>query len=235
VSGVVVVGAGITGLTAAYRLLAHDGERPEVVVLEAEDRVGGKIASATVGGVELEAGPDSLLGRKPWGVELCRELGLGGDLVASAPVPTHIWTDAGLLRFPSGPFGITTDPWELWRWPGMSRRGKVRAAADLVLRSRRETSDESLGALLRRRIGDEATETLVAPLLGGLFAGDVDRMSVAHAHFGSARADVPQAPRRAGADDRCPRGAGRARADPDVDPGDRDPSRGRRVRRGGVA
>jgi protoporphyrinogen/coproporphyrinogen III oxidase len=180
VSGrVVVVGAGITGLTAAYRLLAHDGERPEVVVLEAEDRLGGKIASARVGGVELEAGPDSLLGRKPWGVELCRELGLGGDLVASAPVPTHIWTDAGLLRFPSGPFGITTDPWELWRWPGMSRRGKVRAAADLVLRGRRETSDESLGTLLRRRIGDEATETLVAPLLGGLFAGDVDRMSVA--------------------------------------------------------
>lgn len=174
---VVVVGAGIAGLATAYRL-SRAADPPDVLVLDSDDSPGGKVRSTVVGGVELEAGPDSLLARKPWALELCRELGLGDDLVAPAPVPTHIYTGKGLLRFPSGPFGISTDPVELARWPGMSYAGKARAGGDLVLPRRRDDGDESLGSLLRRRIGDEATETLVAPLLGGLFAGDIDRLSV---------------------------------------------------------
>ncbi len=172
---IVVVGGGVAGLATAYRL-SRAGR--DVLVLEAEGEPGGKVRSAEVGGLELEAGPDSLLGRKPWATELCRELGLGEDLVPPAPVPTHVYTDRGLVRFPSGPFGISTDVGELLRWPGMSLAGKLRAAADLALPARRTEEDESLGSLLRRRIGDEATERLVAPLLGGLFAGDVDRLSV---------------------------------------------------------
>ncbi|MGZ8578149.1 MAG: protoporphyrinogen oxidase [Actinomycetota bacterium] len=174
---VVVVGGGVAGLATAYRV-SRGTDAPEVLVLETDDAPGGKVRSAIVGGIELEAGPDSLLARKPWAVELCRELGLGDDLVAPAPAATHVYTDKGLLRFPTGPFGISTDPVEMLRWPGMSYAGKVRAGGDLVLPRRREEGDESLGALLRRRIGDEATETLVAPLLGGLFAGDIDRLSV---------------------------------------------------------
>jgi protoporphyrinogen/coproporphyrinogen III oxidase len=174
---VVVVGAGVAGLATAYRLSRAD-DPPDVLVLESDESPGGKVRSAVVGGIELEAGPDSLLARKPWAVELCHELGIGDDLVAPARIPTHVYTEKGLLRFPSGPFGISTDPVELARWPGMSYAGKVRAGGDLVLPRRREEEDESLGSLLRRRIGDEATETLVAPLLGGLFAGDIDRLSV---------------------------------------------------------
>ncbi len=174
---VLVVGAGVAGLATAYRLV-EGAPAPEVLVVEADPEPGGKIRSAVVGGIELEAGPDSLLARKPWAVELCRELGLGADLVEPAPPLAQVYTDEGLLPFPSGPFGISTDPMELWRWPGMSYRGKVRAGGDLVRRSRKGDADESLGSLLRRRIGDEATEKLVAPLLGGLFAGDVDRLSV---------------------------------------------------------
>ncbi|MGE5461141.1 MAG: protoporphyrinogen oxidase [Solirubrobacterales bacterium] len=174
---VVVIGGGIAGLATAYRL-SRASDPPEVVLLEAEATPGGKVRSATVGGLELEAGPDSLLARKPWAVELCRELGLGGDLVAPAPALAQVYTDAGLLPFPSGPFGISTDMLEMLRWPGMSYRGKVRAGRDLVMRARKASGDESLGSLLRRRIGDEATEKLVAPLLGGLFAGDVDLLSV---------------------------------------------------------
>jgi oxygen-dependent protoporphyrinogen oxidase len=172
---VVVVGGGITGLTAAYRL--HRAG-VDAVVLEQDEQPGGKVRSAEVGGVRLEAGPDSLLARKPWAVDLARELG-ADELVPAASAATHIWTRAGLLRFPSGPFGISTEPRELWRWKGMSYLGKLRAGGDLVLPRRRADGDESLGSLLRRRIGNEATDTLVAPLLGGLFAGDVDRLSVA--------------------------------------------------------
>jgi oxygen-dependent protoporphyrinogen oxidase len=174
---VVVVGAGIAGLTVAYRLVTRS-DPPEVVVLESEERIGGKIASIEVGGLRLEAGPDSLLARKPWAVDLVRDLGMTEDLVVSSTARTHIWSEAGLIPFPSGPFGIPTDPVELWRWPGMSSMGKLRAARDLVAKARRQHGDESLGSLLRRRIGDEATDVLVAPLLGGLFAGDVDRLSV---------------------------------------------------------
>jgi oxygen-dependent protoporphyrinogen oxidase len=174
---VVVVGAGIAGLTAAYRLTNADAG-VDVVVVERDDRVGGKIATATVGGLDLEAGPDSLLARKPWAVDLVRELGMAEDLVPSATATTHIWSERGLIPFPSGPFGISTHPLDLWRWPGMSRRGKLRAVRDLVARPREPDADESLGSLLRRRIGDEATDALVAPLLGGLFAGDVDRLSL---------------------------------------------------------
>jgi len=174
---IVIVGAGITGLTAAYRLAV--GEDPaDVVVLEADPDIGGKVRSATVGGLELEAGPDSLLVRKTAAVDLCRELGMDDDLLPAAAAATQIWTRKGLLPFPSGPFGISTDPWELARWGGMSWSAKLRAGGDLVLPRGRADGDESLGDVLRRRIGSGATDALVAPLLGGLFAGDVDRLSV---------------------------------------------------------
>jgi protoporphyrinogen/coproporphyrinogen III oxidase len=177
VRSVVVVGAGVSGLVTALRLTQLD-PLLDVTVLETDARPGGKMRDVEVGGLRLEAGPDSLLARKPWGVELCRELGLGDELVPSATGNTHIWSDSGLIRFPSGPFGISTDPFELWRWPGMSRRGKLRAIGDLWRRPGNQVGDESLGSLIRRRLGNEACDRLVAPLLGGLFAGDIDRLSV---------------------------------------------------------
>ena len=170
-----MVGGGIAGLTAAYRLSAGGAD---VVVLEAGEDIGGKVRSVEVGGLRLEAGPDSLVARKPWAADLCRELGLGDDLAAPASPTAHVLTRRGLLPLPSGPFGISTNPIELARWRGLSLSGRVRAAADLVRRPRAGGDDESLGALVRRHLGDEAAEALVAPLLGGLLAGDVDRLSV---------------------------------------------------------
>jgi len=174
---VVVVGGGIAGLTAAYRL-ARRADAPDVVVLEADGRAGGKIASAEVGGLTLESGPDSMLARKPAAVEFARELGLGDDLVPAVTSTTHIWSERGLVAFPQGPFGIPADARDLWAWEGLSRRGRLRALGDLWRRAAPPAGDESLGSLLRRRLGDEATDALVAPLLGGLFAGDVDQLSV---------------------------------------------------------
>jgi protoporphyrinogen/coproporphyrinogen III oxidase len=177
VSGrVVVVGGGVSGLATAYRLVSGSKD-VDVVVLEAGPEPGGKVHSVRVGDLELDAGPDSLIARKPWAVQLARDLGLARELVAPSTGVTFVWTDGGLRRFPGGPFGIPIDARELWGWDGMSRRGRIDALSDLVRKPRREEGDEPLGALLRRRIGDEATDTLVAPLLGGLFAGDVDRLS----------------------------------------------------------
>jgi oxygen-dependent protoporphyrinogen oxidase len=174
---VAIVGGGVSGLATAYRLLAVEPST-EVVVFEADERVGGKLRTVVVGGLTLPAGADSFLARKPWAVDLCRELGLGPELVAPAAGSAFLWTDRGLEPFlRDAPFGIPGDVGDVLRWPGLSRAGRTRAARDLVMRARKSDRDESLGSLLRRRLGHEAAELAVAPLLEGLFAGDADRLS----------------------------------------------------------
>jgi protoporphyrinogen/coproporphyrinogen III oxidase len=176
---IAIVGGGVSGLTTAYRLVELDPAL-DVAVFEADPRPGGKVRSIRVGDLNLPAGADSFLARKPWAADLCRELGLGPELVAPTSTGSYLWTDGGLVRFPKHTaFGIPGDVGDVWRWPGLSRAGRRRALLDLVKAKRRGDQDETLGSLLRRRLGDEATDLAVAPLLGGLFAGDVDRLSVA--------------------------------------------------------
>jgi len=171
---VAVVGGGVGGLATAFHL-QRAGADP--VVFEREGTHGGVIAPPLeVGGLSLEPGPDSLVARKPWGVDLCRDLGL--TLVAPGTTGAFLWTDAGLVPYLTGTaFGIPGDVGDVLRWPGVSPRGRVRALADLVKRKRRDGVEETLGELLRRRLGDEATDLAIAPLLAGLHAGDVDRLS----------------------------------------------------------
>jgi protoporphyrinogen/coproporphyrinogen III oxidase len=162
-------------LTTAYRLAAAG---VDVSVLEASDRPGGKLGTAQVGDLRLESGADSFVARKPWAVELCRELGLAPELVAPGAKGAYLWTDHGLVAFPKdAPFGIPGDIGDVLRWPGLSRAGRRRAARDLLCAKRKDGVEETLGGLLRRRLGDEATDLAVAPLLAGLYAGDVDRLS----------------------------------------------------------
>jgi protoporphyrinogen/coproporphyrinogen III oxidase len=158
---VAVVGAGVSGLAAAHRLLVSDPAL-DLAVLESEPDVGGRLRTVTVGGIELESGPDSFVARKPWAVDLCNELGL--ELTGPGARDALIWTERGLVPLPESALGIPTDLEEVVRWPGLSRRGRVRALADLVRKARAPKADEA--------------ERLTGPLLGGLFAGDVDRLSV---------------------------------------------------------
>lgn len=172
---VAVVGGGVSGLTTAYRLAAAG---VDVTVFEASDRPGGKLGSVQVGDLRLEAGADSFVARKPWAVDLCRELGLAGEIVSVGASGAYLWTDRGLVAFPKdAPFGIPGDVGEVLRWPGLSRAGRRRAAQDLLRAKRKDGVEETLGELLRRRLGDEATDMAVAPLLAGLYAGDIDRLS----------------------------------------------------------
>lgn len=175
-SRVVVVGGGVTGLTVAHRLVQADASI-DVTVLEAGSEPGGKLRHVTLADLVLPAGADSFLARKPWAVELCRELGI--ELETPGASGAYLWTDTGLVPLlKDAPFGIPGDVGDLFRWPGLSAAGKRRAALDLVRRARKGEDDESLGSLLRRRLGDEATDLAVGPLLAGLYAGDVDRLSV---------------------------------------------------------
>jgi protoporphyrinogen/coproporphyrinogen III oxidase len=172
---VVVVGGGLAGLTAAYRLLrgSERAVRPAVTLLEAGRRLGGKLHTIEVDGLPVEAGADSFVVRKPQAVELCRDLGLEDELVVPGTSGAYVWSRGELVRViePSA-FGIPARPGRLLRWPGLSVRGRTRALFDLYRRRRVSLDDESLAALLRRRLGSEAAQTLVEPLLGGLHAAD---------------------------------------------------------------
>jgi oxygen-dependent protoporphyrinogen oxidase len=170
---VAVVGGGIAGLTVAHRLIRR-GLDP--VVFEADAVPGGKLRAIDVGGLRVEAGADAFVARKPWAVDLCRELGV--PTVAPGARGSYLWTAHGLEPFVrDAPFGIPGDIVDVLRWPGLSPAGRRRAARDLLIRKRRDGAEETLGGLLRRRLGDEATDRAVAPLLAGLYAGDVDRLS----------------------------------------------------------
>jgi protoporphyrinogen/coproporphyrinogen III oxidase len=173
---VVVVGAGVAGLTTAYRLL-RDTPELDLTLVESGERVGGRLLAVEVGDLELEAGPDAFVARKPWAVELCDELGL--EMTSPSATAAMIWTDRGLRALPPTALGVPADLDGTARWQGLSRAGRFRALRDLVAKPHPSEADEALGALLRRRIGDEATDLLTAPLLAGLFAGDVDRLGVA--------------------------------------------------------
>lgn len=176
-SPVVVVGAGITGLSAAYQLRL-DGA--EVIVLEAGDRVGGAVAGSAVGGMFVESGPDGFLARRPEMADLCRQLGLGADLVAPAASGAFIWADGALRPIPApSVLGVPLDA------DTVACSGLVSAEAVEVLRAGLNRpappliGDAAVGEALRPRLGDEVFERLVDPLLGGINGGSADAMSLA--------------------------------------------------------
>jgi protoporphyrinogen/coproporphyrinogen III oxidase len=178
-SRVAVVGAGVTGLSAAYRLIRSVGRDAEVVVFESDQQPGGKVRTVEVGGVRVEAGADSFVVRKPWAVDLCNELGLDDRLVVPGATGAFVWTEGRLQPFPPrSAFGIPSHVVDLLRWKGLPRRSRLRAALDVYRPGRRGEGDEPLGRLLRRRLGRRAAGVMVEPLLAGLHAGDPDRLGV---------------------------------------------------------
>ena len=173
---VAVVGGGIAGLIAARELANIDGIRP--VIYEADERLGGKILTETVAGVTVEAGPDSFLARDESFVTLCRELGLGDELIEPAVFGARVWTKGRLEPLPSpSVYGMPTTPQAALGCTALSARARVRAAAERTLPGITVDEDVSVGSFVRSRYGREVLERLVDPLLAGTRAGDVDDMS----------------------------------------------------------
>jgi oxygen-dependent protoporphyrinogen oxidase len=174
---VVVVGAGITGLAAAHAL--QDAPQPvAVTVLEAAGEPGGKLQGGPFGGLpHVDAGADMVLVRTPAAVDLARAVGLGDELVAPNRVPPYVWSGGRLHRLPPGlVLGAPAEIGPLARSGLLSWRGKARAALEPLM-PRRDT-DDNLGATVRSRFGDEVLDRLVGPLVGGINAGDADRLSL---------------------------------------------------------
>lgn len=171
-----VVGAGIAGLTAAHDLAASGHE---VVVHEASDRPGGKLRTEPFAGTMLDAAPDAFLARRPEAVQLCEELGLGDELEPPAAGNSYLWSRGALRPVPRGQvLGVPTDFRALRASGVLSPLGVARAALEPWLPGRPLGGDEAIGALVRRRFGSETAARLVDPLIGGINAGDIDRLSI---------------------------------------------------------
>lgn len=180
---VVVIGGGISGLSTAHALVTKHGV--EVRLLEASDRLGGNLRTVRREGYLIDEGPDSWVASKPHATALAKALGLGDRLIETIPENRRVFmrTARGLVPLPEGlMLGIPTRLLPLVTTPLLSLRGKARASLDLLLPRyfRRKTvdGDEPLGAFIERRLGREVLDKLIGPLLGGLFTGDVDDLSL---------------------------------------------------------
>lgn len=170
---VLVVGGGITGLAAAHRLRGRLGPDAEIIVAEQSMRLGGKIHTVDFAGRPVETGAESLLAARPEAIDLARAVGLGDAIVHPSALKPALSLGGALVDFPAGHLmGIPGDP------------ADVAAIADAKERPDDGApifapgADMSVGALVRARLGDEVLDRLVAPMLAGVYAGDVDRLSV---------------------------------------------------------
>lgn len=180
-----IVGGGITGLATAWFLRHgprddHAGGDVDVVLLEAADRLGGKIQSVPFAGHTLDVGADAFLARRPEAERLARRLGLGEDLVAPRSSRVWLWVGGRLRPFPERTvFGVPSDARTLL--DGTVGPGTVaRTVADPLMTVPAPEGDVSVARLVEPRLGREVLDVLVEPLLGGVYAGSVDRLS-AHA------------------------------------------------------
>jgi oxygen-dependent protoporphyrinogen oxidase len=173
---VVVVGGGVAGLTAAHRL-TRNGVR--ATVLEAGPRLGGKLDASPVAGVPVDAGAESVLTRRPEALDLIRDLGLAERVVHPARVPAALYSRGRLRAFPAGHvMGVPGDLAALARSGVLSWAGTVRAARDLVWPRTPVRGDVPVGAYIGTRLGAEVVDRLVEPMLGGVYAGRADRLSL---------------------------------------------------------
>lgn len=181
---VVVVGGGITGLSAAYyvkQAMKERGVPLRLTLLEKSDTYGGIIQTLRRDGFVIEKGPDSFLARKLPIIELTRELGLEDQLTGQNPASrkTYIVRNHRLHRMPPGlQLGIPTEVGPFVRTGLLSPAGKLRAGLDLFLPKRTDPSDESLGSFLERRLGKEVLSQVVEPLLAGIYAGNTYNLSL---------------------------------------------------------
>lgn len=178
-----VVGAGITGLAAARRLIELD-PTATVTVWEASGRTGGVIDTTYRDGYLIEHGADNFITNVPWGVELMRRLGLEADLLPTneAERKAMIAWRGRLVAAPDG-FSLMspTQAWPVLTSPLLSPAGKLRLAWEWFIPARRDGADESLASFVRRRLGREAYDRLVQPLVSGIYTADGERLSMAAA------------------------------------------------------
>lgn len=182
---VVIVGGGISGLAAAFALLEQAGSRNEpfrCTVVEGQDYFGGKIVTNRRDGLVTEGGPDSFLTTKPSALALCEKLGLTAQLINTNKehAQTFTYSKGRLREFPQGLISmVPTKLGPLFHSGVVSWAGIVRMGADWIIPARAQTKEEeTLAEFFSRRLGSEAFDHLIEPLVSGIYAGDANELSV---------------------------------------------------------
>ncbi|MEH7072418.1 protoporphyrinogen oxidase [Neobacillus drentensis] len=179
---VIIIGGGIAGLTSAFYLQKAIQEQNlpiEIKLIEASHRLGGKMQTVVKDGFTIERGPDSFLARKTSIIRLAKEVGMDDQLVHNSTGKSFVLVNEKLHSMPGGSImGIPTEVGPFITTGLFSIPGKLRAAADFILPRSESGKDQSLGEFFRRRLGDEVVENLIEPLLSGIYAGDIDQLSL---------------------------------------------------------
>lgn len=171
---IVVIGGGVSGLAAAYYLeqaAKSSGLPIHCTVIEAARTLGGKIATERSEGFITEGGPESFVTRKRQAWELCQELGLGDRLVGTTERGKNYILHNGRPQI------VPMGPVDAIRTPLLSAQGKLRVLREPFIAPRTDPSDEPLGDFLRRRVGPEMVDHVVAPAMGSVYLSDVNQMS----------------------------------------------------------
>ena len=180
----IIVGGGLTGLTAAYRAQQRGWK---FLLLEASGRLGGSLETLHSDGLVQELGAESMVTAKPWGKDLILELGLGDQLVSPQPEfhKTMIVRKGKLVPIPEGLRLLAPSQWlPFLRSPAVSWLGKLRMGMEFFVRPRQDSRDESLASFVRRRLGKEALERIAQPMVAGIYTADPETLSM--------RATLPQ-------------------------------------------
>jgi oxygen-dependent protoporphyrinogen oxidase len=181
---IAILGGGISGLSAAFRLLELSAKHEiplEVTLLERGPRLGGALCTIREQGFVAEAGADSFLTEKPWALDLVRRLGLDGELIGTRAEfrQTYVVHNGALVEIPEG-FSLLapTRLLPMLRSPLLSPLGKLRVMIEPLIPRRRGHRDESLASFVTRRLGREVLERIAQPLAGGIYTADPERLSL---------------------------------------------------------
>lgn len=178
---VAVVGGGIAGLTAAFTIRQRCPDA-QIDLFEASSRFGGAIETEPESGFLVERGADMFATEPAAGLELCKELGIEDELITPLPGArgAAIVQNGKLIRIPEG-FVLMrpTLIWPMLRTPLLSLAGKLRLLAEPFVAKRGEIADESIESFVTRRLGRETLDRIVQPLVGGIYTGDVAKLSMA--------------------------------------------------------
>ncbi|MDM8521032.1 protoporphyrinogen oxidase [Anaerolineales bacterium HSG6] len=181
---ITIIGGGIAGLATAFYLEKKANETGRTInytLVEQSDRLGGKIVTQTVDNFVIEGGPDSFITQKPWGLQLCRDLGVTDRLLSTNDAQRNVFVlrSGRLIPFPAGyRLAIPTQFMPFALSPLISPLGKARMGLDLFIPPRMDKTDESLADFMRRRLGQEALDMIGEPLMAGIYTADPERLSI---------------------------------------------------------
>jgi len=180
---VVVVGGGITGLSALYELQKWKkttGADIRLVLAESSGQLGGKIRTVKQNGFVMEAGADSIVARKMETMPLIEELGLESEVVYNATGRSYIYMDGELKAIPEDAvFGIPASIESLAKSTLISPEGKAAALKDFYTPNETFTKNDSIGAFLEHFLGKELVEKQISPVLSGVYSGKLSDLTIA--------------------------------------------------------